>query len=110
MPVEKWSENVSIVHLGTDPQFSDDLAGLEASLAKGGPTHVVLDFSGVQFLNSSNLSRLLRVRKQLADKDCRLVLCGISTKLWSAFLVTGLDKVFELTDAVPTALAMLQLT
>jgi anti-sigma B factor antagonist len=108
MPVEKWSDQVSIVHLGTDPQFTDDVAGLESALSRQ-PTDVVLDFSGVQFLNSSNLSRLLRLRKKLNEEDRRLVLCGISTKVWGAFMVTGLDKVFEFSEAVPTALATIQM-
>ncbi|MCS7032434.1 MAG: STAS domain-containing protein [Phycisphaerae bacterium] len=108
MPVEKWSEKISIVHLGTDPQFTDDLVGLESALARG-MTDVILDFTGVQFLNSSNLSRLLRLRKSLVEGGRRLVLCGLSTKVWGAFIVTGLDKVFEFSEAVPTALATLQL-
>ncbi len=108
MAIEKWSDQVTIAHLGTDPQFTDDLNSLDGSL-KTGLTHVVLDFSQVQFLNSSNLSRLLRLRKQIHDAGYRLILCGVSTKAWSTFLVTGLDKVFEYAEAVPMALASLQL-
>ena len=109
MAIEKWSEQVTIAHLGTDPQFTDDLNSLDSSL-KSGMTHVVLDFSGVQFLNSSNLSRLLKLRKAVHDSGNRMILCGISTKAWSTFLVTGLDKVFEYAEAVPMALATLQIT
>ncbi len=108
MAIEKWSDQVTIVHLGTDPQFTDDLSSLDSSL-RGGLTHVILDFAGVQFLNSSNLSRLLRLRKVLHDSGHRLILSGISTKAWSTFLVTGLDKVFEYAEAVPMGLAMVQL-
>lgn len=109
MPIEKWSDKISVVHLGTDPQFTDDITSLESALSHSS-TDVVLDFSGVAFLNSSNLSRLLRLRKKLHDKGNRLVLCGISTKAWSTFLVTGLDKVFEFTENVPMGLATLQIT
>lgn len=109
MAIEKWSDEVTIVHLGTDPQFTDDLSSLDATL-KSGLTHVILDFGGVQFLNSSNLSRLLKLRKQIHDGGHRLILCGISAKAWSTFLVTGLDKVFEYAESVPMALATLQIT
>jgi hypothetical protein len=34
----------------------------------------------------------------------------LDTQVWSAFLVTGLDKVFEFADSVPTALAALQIS
>ena len=108
MPVEQWSDQVSLVHLASDPQFTDEMAALESSL-KNGARHVVLDFAGVQFLTSSNLARLLKLRKQVADSQMRLILCAGSTKVWGAFLVTGLDKVFEFADSVPIALAMVQM-
>mgnify|MGYP006177731245 CR=1 FL=1 len=42
-------------------------------------------------------------------EDGRLVLCNVSTQVWSAFLITGLDKVFTFSDNVTTALATLQI-
>ena len=37
------------------------------------------------------------------------MLCGVTNHVWGAFLITGLDKVFEFSDNVPTALATLQM-
>ncbi len=37
------------------------------------------------------------------------MLCGINTKAWGLFLVTGLDKVFEFADNVATGLASVQI-
>jgi anti-anti-sigma factor len=108
MPVEKWSDTVAVAHLADDPQFSEDVVSIEESVEASGKD-VVLDFAAVHFLNSSNLARLLKLRKQMSNKDRRLVLCSISTQLWGAFLVTGLDKVFDFSDNVPTALATLQI-
>jgi anti-anti-sigma factor len=110
MPVEQWSDDVSLVHLASDPQFTDEIGSLDAALDQHGPRHVVLDFNGVGFLTSSNLARLLKLRKRLHDAGRRLILCAIGTKSWTTFMVTGLDKVFEFSDGVPTALATLQLT
>lgn len=109
MPVDKWSDQVSIVHLSTDPEFTEDMASIETAFRQH-PVHVVLDFSGVQYVTSSNISRLLKLRKVLADTQQRLVLCGINTKVWGTFLATGLDKVFEVSEIVPTALATLQIS
>ena len=39
----------------------------------------------------------------------RLVLCEVNTQVWGIFLVTGLDKVFDFTKDVSTALAKVQL-
>jgi anti-anti-sigma factor len=104
MPIERWSDNVVVVHLADDPQFTDDLAALEQP-----KSHAVLDFAAVHFINSSNIAKLLKLRKQMTQGERRLLLCGINTQVWGAFLVTGLDKVFEFSDNVPTALATLQM-
>lgn len=108
MPIEKWSDEVTVIHLADDPQFTDDLETLDQQLAQR-PMDVVLDFAAVHFINSSNIAKLLRIRKQMSAAERRLMLCSISTQVWGAFLVTGLDKVFEFTDNVPTALATIQM-
>jgi anti-anti-sigma factor len=109
MPIEKWSERVSVVHLADDPQFSDDFASIEAEAAGGTSQDIVLDFTAVHFINSSNIARLLKLRQGMRSRERKLILCGISTQVWGAFLVTGLDKIFEFSDNVPTALATLQM-
>jgi anti-anti-sigma factor len=70
---------------------------------------VVLDFSAVTFLNSSNLGALLRLRKRMMDLQRRLLLCGVGSKVWGSLIVTGLDKIFHFTDDVSTALATMQM-
>lgn len=110
MAVEQWSEDVSLVHLASDPQFTDEMGGLDAALNSGGDKHVVLDFAGVNFITSSNLARLLKLRTRLNAANRRLILCSMPTKVWSTFMLTGLDKVFEFSEAVPLALATLQLS
>jgi anti-anti-sigma factor len=109
MPLEKWSDKVNVLHLADDPQFSDDLQALEAQLASR-PADVVLNFAAVHFINSSNIARLLKLRKQMITTDRRLVLCGVSTQVWGTFLVTGLDKVFQFADNVMLALATIQIS
>ncbi len=108
MPVEKWSDTVVVAHLSDDPQFTDDLESIEQTLSQG-KHDAVLDFSTVRFINSSNLARLLKIRKKMVSTESRLLLCGVNTQLWGAFLITGLDKVFEFSDNVTTGLATLQL-
>ena len=108
MPLEKWSENTIVVHLADDPQFSDDLDGVEQHLTHG-RCDAVLDFGSVKFVNSANVARLLRLRNLMVTHDNRLVLCNVTTQVWSAFLITGLDKVFTFSDNVTTGLATLQI-
>lgn len=109
MPIERWSDNVVVLHLADDPQFTEDLDSLDEARPVNGGTDAVLDFAAVHYLNSSNLAKLLKLRKQMVSADSRLILCNIPTQVWGAFLVTGLDKLFHFSDNVPTSLATLQM-
>jgi anti-anti-sigma factor len=108
MPLEQWSEEIVLARLSDDPQFSEDLSLLHKQL-RNHPRGAVLDFSGVRFLNSSNLGALLELRKLAGENGAQLVLCAVPTTVWGAFLVTGLDKIFRFVDDMPSALASLQI-
>jgi anti-anti-sigma factor len=108
MSIQKWSENIAVVELSDDPLFTDEMNALNEAVEKH-PVNVVLNFSGVSFINSSNLARLLRLRKSMSSSSRKLILCGVSSQVWGVFLVTGLDKIFEYTKDIMTALATMQL-
>ena len=109
MSIERWSDNIVKVELQDDPAFTDDLAALLEQTETHNHPHVVLNFAGVGYVNSSNIAKLLKLRRQLLERKRRLVLCGIDTSVWGMFLVTGLDKVFEFSDNLATALTSVQL-
>jgi len=110
MSVQQWSENIVLVDLQDDPQFVEDMNALTEQVQTQTDLDVVLDFRNVSFLNSSNIAKLLKLRKLVAITNARQIkLCGISTSVWGVFLVTGLDKIFEFVDDVANALATLQL-
>jgi anti-anti-sigma factor len=108
MAIQNWSDNITVVELADDPQFSDEINGLMEALERT-PKHVVLNFAAVGFINSSNVAKLLRLRKTMMSQQRRLILCEVNTQVWGVFLVTGLDKIFEFTNDIATALASLQL-
>ncbi|HZK81733.1 MAG TPA: STAS domain-containing protein [Humisphaera sp.] len=108
MAVEKWSDRVLVARLADDPQMTEDLLALDET-PNHGPHDVVLDFSSVNYINSSHLARLLKLRKRMIADDGRLMLCSVGTQVWGAFLTTGLDKVFQFSDDMATALASIQL-
>ena len=109
MSVENWSENIIVVELQDDPSFSDDLTALFEQLTEQTKVDVVLNFAGVNYLNSSNIAKLLKLRKHISGNGRKLVLCGINTNVWGLFLVTGLDKVFEFAESIATGLASVQI-
>ena len=108
MPIEQWSDRVVIAHLLAEPHLGEELQGALDRLEQG-PVDLVLDFAAVKHLNSSHIAQLLRLRKAASSAGTRLVLCAVDPHAWGAFMVTGLDKVFEFVDDVPTALASLQI-
>jgi anti-anti-sigma factor len=108
MAIQNWSDDIILVELGDDPQFSDDVTNL-MSMLEGKASDVVLNFGAVSFINSSNIAKLLRLRKQMIASGRRLILCDVNTQVWGVFLVTGLDKIFEFINDVSTALATIQI-
>jgi len=110
MSIENWSDNIVIADLQDDPAFTDDVGTL-LELVEAQPSQdVVLDLGGVTYLNSSNIAKLLKLRKLVVVSNQRkLKLCGVGTHVWGMFLVTGLDKVFDFVDNVAEGLAGVQL-
>jgi len=51
---------------------------------------------------------LLRLRKHMIEHHRRLILCTLPDRIWSVFLATGLDAIFEFTPTVTEALARVQ--
>lgn len=106
MPIEKWSEDVTIARLADEPQLGDDLTVLEGQRSR---QHVVLDFSGVQFITSSAISKLLQLRKRQVAADAKLILCNVNEPIRGALRVTAVDKLFDFGGDVFVALASLQM-
>ena len=109
MAIQNWSDDIIVAELADDPQFTDEMETLVSNLGER-PANVVLNVGPVSFLNSSNISRLLRLRRQMLNSEKKLILCGINTQIGGVFQATGLDKIFEFTNDVATALATVQLS
>ena len=108
MAIQHWSDDIIVAELSDDPQFTEEIGALIESLTAHNVS-VVVNMSAVGYVNSSNISKLLRLRKQMINTGQRLLLCGVTNQVWGVFLVTGLDKIFEFTNDVATALATIQL-
>jgi anti-anti-sigma factor len=108
MPIQDWSDDIVMVDLLGDPELTDEMSSLTERLEKT-PKDVVLNFAKVKFLNSSNISRLLKLRKVVLDRKHRLRLCQIPIQVWGVFLLTGLDTLFDVAEDTASALASLQI-
>jgi anti-anti-sigma factor len=111
MPTE-WSEHILISELSDEPALSEELANVYERVAGSSAhatRHVVLNFASVNYVSSSHLAQLLRLRKKLADQGRSLVLCSLNDNVWSVMLLTGLDRIFRTVQDPMTALATLQI-
>jgi anti-sigma B factor antagonist len=111
MPLQEWSESTLIAELSDEPLFSEEFEALMGRLEETGDDmpDVILNLLDVSRLNSTNLAQLLRLRKKLLSHERRLRICSVDDSIWSVFMVTGLEKLFEFTDDVATSLASLQI-
>ena len=109
MAIQNWSEEIILVDLPTEPEMADELDTVTTTVRDRGDCDVVIDFSRVDIVTSSSISKLLKLRKMLGDCGHRLVFCSVAAATKGIFTVTGLDGIFELADDKFVALASLQM-
>ena len=108
MSLQQWSDDIVVVDLASEPDFSEEMASLNDALDNV-PVNVVLNLDQVEYLNSSNIAQMLRLRKRVAEADLHLRLCCVPDSVWGVMLTTGLDSLFDVAEDTPSALASLQL-
>ena len=120
MSINEWSEEIQIAELQDDPSFSDDMGiltlryqavidAVKAGRPRPTSPHLVLDLRQVHFLSSTNIAQLLRLRKVAMTAGARVRICSVSDRIWGVLLATDLDRIFEFSEDVTTALAALQM-
>jgi len=72
-----------------------------------GETQLVLDFSRVDFIDSSCLGALISLLKSLSGKG-QLVLCSLNGNIKAMFALTRMDRVFTLCSDRSEALAAIK--
>lgn len=87
---------------GTAKELSD--AALTA-MQEIGPS-LVLDLSGVTFMDSTGLKVLLAVHQRAQLAGGRLVLAAATRSVQRVVSITGLDETFEARDSVEEAVAI----
>lgn len=80
------------VDLYTAPRLKEELSGL----IQEGRSRIVVDLSGVEFLDSTGLGVLIGSLKRCREGDGELVLAGPNETTEKVLRITGLDKVFTI--------------
>jgi anti-anti-sigma factor len=107
--LNSFSHDTFFVDLPAEPETQAELESVNEALATQTQHNLVIDFSKVDIVTSSSLSKLLKLRKLLIDSGHRLILCGLGCSTKGIFRVTALDQVFEFADNKASVLNTLSL-
>ena len=83
-------------------ELDDELLRL---FAEEGHTKVLLNLSGIRYLSSSMLVRLINLQKRVVQSGGQLTLCSLTPVMLDTFRVSKLDQLFKIFDDEATALA-----
>lgn len=95
---EKKSGNVlvvSILEARMDARVTADFKSRMFSIISSGNNFIVLNFSEVDFIDSSGLGAIVSVLKSIG-KNGDIVLSGINDTVMTMFRLTRMDKVFDI--------------
>lgn len=74
-------------------RFGEAVAGVVAATAN---PRVVITFKGVEYLSSTALSELIRIRSRIMSKGGQLRLSDIQPQILEVFRITRLDSAFQI--------------
>ena len=92
---------VGEVDVYTAPTLDDELT----RLIDDGAASLVVDLSGVDFLDSTGLSVLVKALERLRDRGGRLDVVVTAERVAKVFRITGLDAMLALHGSLAEALA-----
>ena len=93
----------------TDPLEIEELGReLYRVLEQYNCSRLVLDFSGVAFLSSATLGKLLSLQHRIGLAHGKMRLCGIRREITQVFHICNLDRVFDIRDTQAEAIASFQ--
>lgn len=100
---DKWSvlAVTGEVDVATAPRLREQLI----ELVNQGSTRIVVDLTGVDFLDSTGLGVLVGALKRVRTQDGELVLVCNEPRVLKVFEITGLTKVFNLVASVDEAVS-----
>lgn len=76
-----------------DASVSNKFKEAVQEMIRGGDTELLIDFSRVDFIDSSSLGALVSILKSLNGKGT-LALCAMNANLLNLFKLTRMDRIF----------------
>ena len=88
-----------------EPTINDIADALFCVAEENKPTKMVLSFVKVKHLSSSALGTLIRLNKRIGESGGTLRLCEIKPSLYEVFVITKLNKLFDIYEDEATAIS-----
>lgn len=68
-------------------------------------TNLLLDLTGVNYIDSTGLGILIGIKRRCTEKGGRMILVSGSDRITNLFSITGLNKIFTICKTVEEAVA-----
>jgi len=81
--------------------IGDEISGL---IDQSASPKLLINFKNVEHLSSAALGTLITVNNKVRQKDGQLRLCNIDPQIYEVFVITKLNKLFQIHDDVDSAL------
>jgi anti-sigma B factor antagonist len=108
----KYSESekngVMILHLKGDLLGGSDIAEFKEKLKlllDAGKKHLLVDMSGVTYVNSSGIGMLISGMTTIVQAGGKFKICNIEKNIKNVFVITNLIKVFDTFNTIDEAIA-----
>jgi len=98
---ERLSENVWLVGLNgrLDQDLSPQLEERLVELLENGRSRLLVDLSGVTYINSGGLRCLVSAWRKARRQNGDVMLFGLNVRLQEIFSIIGFDSVFKIFDS-----------
>jgi anti-sigma B factor antagonist len=103
-------DDVAIIELAGRLTINDRPGELRDAVAQAvadGARHILLDLSGVRYVDSTRLGELIGAHISVSRHGGRLKLAGTPARIVELLAIAGLDGIFERFDSVDEATASL---
>jgi anti-sigma B factor antagonist len=107
---EKTEDDVPIISISgdIDLESSPKLRDFLKPKASQKTTRLLLDFAGVNYIDSSGLATLIEYFQSVQAFGGKLALASLSPRVKNVFEIVRLEQIFALYPDIPTALAALK--
>lgn len=92
----------NILEEATIQQIGDEISAL---IERSGNPKILINFENVEHLSSAALGTLITINNKVRQKGGQLRLANIDPQIYEVFVITKLNKLFQIHDTADKALA-----